>query len=154
MEDKIEAMRKRYDALVPQLRISLLEIDKELMQGAQLVQECAELSADANSWEQEAKLTLDIVIADASARLRSPEDKAKKVPSETAIQSQLPLEEDVQEARLEYDNAKHLASICSSLVGSMREKARLIGKACDMTVAGYVTPSSYAPRRPQIMRRE
>lgn len=151
-EEQIAATRKRYDELTQKLLISLLEIDKELMHGAQLVQQCAELSADANSQEQEAKLTLDIVTAEASARLRIHEE-GKKARSETQIQSELPLEEDVQAARMEYDTAKHLASICSSLVGSMREKARLIGKACDMTVAGYITPSSYQPRRTQLMTR-
>jgi hypothetical protein len=152
VEERIQAIWARYQVLSGKLAISLHEIDKELMSCPQLVQQCAELSADANSEELEARLALDITTARASDRLRTP-GEGKKVPSETQIAACLPLEDDVQQARSEFDATKHLSSVCSSLVGSMREKVRLIGKACDMTVAGYVTPSSYAPRRTQLMQK-
>lgn len=139
-------LESRYAEITSSLRINILGIDQDLMAMPQLVQQAAELAADANADEHASKLAMDIIMAEASARLREPEE-GQKARSETQIASQLILEPDVQAARQAYDESRLTSAKCSALLGSMRDKSRLLGKTCDLVVAGFITPSSYSPRR-------
>lgn len=144
---------KRYEELNKKLEINILNIDRELMAASQDIQACAELAADANDEEHSAKLALDIMIAEVSDRLRTPEE-GKKAKSETQIASEILLDQTVQAARDEYNKMRHQAEICNALANSMRTKANLVRDTCSMVVAGYITPSSYSPKRVQLMKKE
>ena len=137
---------EKYDALKLRLTIDLLRIDQEIAQMPQLVQEAGELAAASNDEENASRLALDVIRTEAAARLREVESGSKPR-SETMIDSMLNGEEDVQAARVAYDAARLQSSRWNNLLSAMREKSRLLGKAADLTVAGYITPSSYAPGR-------
>ena len=142
---------ERYESLEKKLEIKLNDIDKELISAPQDLQACAELAADANDEEHTAKLALDVVSAEVAARLRESVE-GRKPRSESQIASEVPLAPEVQKARDEYNGTRHQAEVCRSLVESMRVKASLIRNVCDMTIAGYITPTSYRPERVRLMR--
>jgi hypothetical protein len=142
---------KRYAELKAALPVDLERIDTELAQVAQPVQQCAELAADANNEEQATKMALDVITAETSAVLRNAEE-GKKALSEAAITSMLPMQEAVQIARVNFDDAKYWSSLCTALQNSMRTKASSVHKACDMTIAGWITPSSYSLRRAEMIK--
>ena len=148
----IELQRKKYDELRAKLQIDILRIGDELIAMPALVQETAELAAVIGAEEHGCRLALDIISAEAASRLREPED-GKKAKSETQIASELISQGDVQDARQAYDSAKLDAAQANALHNSMREKVRLLGKACDLVVAGFITPSSYSPRRADLINR-
>ena len=138
-----------YEDLKNRLELNILEIDHELMSLPALVQEAAELSTMASADEHAARHALDVVTAEAASRLRA-QDEGKKVRSETQIASEIALDEEVQIARKAYDDSRLDAARASALFNSMREKGRLIGKAADLIVAGFITPSSYSARRVEL----
>jgi hypothetical protein len=149
MPTVLEKITERYLHLSGKLKINLAEIDREIMVAGQLLQECAELSADATNEEQIARRALDVISSEAAARLREPKEGMKEK-SESRIASEVPMQEDVQAARAYYIETQHKSKICDALVYSMREKSGLVKKAADMIVAGYIQPASYIQRRPII----
>lgn len=141
--------KKRYDRLCASLELNLLRIDQELAHNQQIVQETGELTAELDREEGAAKHTLEVIGAEAARRMRVRDDKI----SEARIKAELPLEETVQEAQGSYLNTVYDAQLARSLHRAMVDKSRSIGKACDMVVSGFITPSSYAPRRRELARR-
>ncbi len=137
-----EANKKRYDDLSAQLPIDLLRIDQELMKMPQLVQETAELAVAVADEERATKMALEIISSEAQLRIRTIEP-GMKPKTEGQVAAELVLQEDVQAARNDADHAKLDASLCRSLHSSMTEKSRLLGKACDMTIAGFIVPNRY-----------
>jgi hypothetical protein len=145
--------QKKYEELTSILAIDLLQIDHEVSVTPQKLQEAAELSIAVGEEERANKMARDIITAEAGQRLRSIPSEGGKPRSETAIERELILEVDVQGARDVHERSQAEAQKCRALAENLREKARLLGKACDMTIAGYITPSSYSPRRQGLMKR-
>jgi hypothetical protein len=143
----------RYTDLSEHLKIDLSQIDQEIIQGAQNIQLCSELAAEASDEENMARLAYDMVVAKVSSQLREPEE-GKKARSETQISSEILLYSEVIAAKEKHNQAKFQAELCSSLAGSMRMKANLVRDAASLTVAGYITPTSYAEKRVKLIRRE
>lgn len=142
----------KYEALCKRLQVDLLRIDQEIMNMPQLVQESAEFAALIQAEEHAAKHALDVVEAETAKAMRvTPVDG--KPPSEARIASELVLYRDVQDARQALDTAKYDSARAVALHYNMREKTRLLGKAADMTIAGFIVPSSYAPRRRELANR-
>jgi hypothetical protein len=137
----------KYADLSKVLMIDLLRIDREVAVTPQRIQEAAELAITVGDEERAAKFALDVITAEAGSRLRSIPMEGGKPRSEASIERELILEPDVQAARMEYENARSNAAKCRALSDNMREKSRLLGKACDMTIAGFISPASYA-RKP------
>ena len=135
-----------YERLKARLSIDLLRVSQEVSESPAVLQECVELAIAVECEELAARLALDVITAEAAARLREPEE-GRKARSETQIASELAMLEDVQAARAAYDQSKLDSKRFNSLVASMRDKVRLVGKAADMTVAGFVAPSSYTGQR-------
>lgn len=142
----------KYDELNAALKIDILRIDQELIVMAQRIQAASELSIDASDDEHAAKMAYDIATAEASARLRSVVSAAGKPRSEAQIATEVPLDEMVQAARAELDMARNTASKAKALASSMMEKSQLVRKACDMIVAGFITPSSFSPKRAAMLQ--
>ena len=142
----------KYAELSGILEINLLKIDQEVAVTAHRLQEAAELAVAAGNEERASRMARDIITAEAGQRLRGTPADSGKARSETQIERELILEPDVQAAREAHENAQASASLCRSLAENLKEKARLVGKACDMTIAGYITPSSYSPKRRELMR--
>jgi len=133
-----------YLALKAQLSVDLMDIDNELMKMPQLVQDAAELAAEASDDENVSHLAYDVMKAEAGMRLR--EEATDRI-TEAAIERQLPLDEGVQEARMAYENAVTYAKLCTALVNALRTKSSLLQKASDLIIAGYITPSAAYERR-------
>lgn len=145
----------KYDELRAKLVIDLTRVDQELVSQPLLLQESAELAAQMASEEHAARHAADIISAEAAQRLRDDgTSNGGKAPSEARISSEILLMEDVRAARDAYDAARLESARCNALYASMRERVRLLGKACDMTVAGFIVPNSYSPRRSTLMKRE
>lgn len=142
-----------YDRLRERLRIDYLRIDEEVASMSQLIQEAAELSVAASDAEAAAKATLEVVSAEAAARLRAV-GHGEKAKSDTQISRELPLEDDVQEAQLFLARARTDAALWKVLVGSMQDKSQILRKGCELIISGFITPSSYRPGRAELMRRK
>jgi hypothetical protein len=136
-----------YNALCARLGLDLEDLDNELMKMPPLVQEAAELAAIAMNDENACHLALDIIKAEVGLQLRQEQEKI----TEAAIERLLPLSVEVQEARSNYNHAKTYAGLCGDLVRSLRTKSSLLQKACEMTVAGFITPSAAYERRRAAM---
>lgn len=136
-----------YQALRVQLPIDWLDLDNEIMKMPVLVQEAAELAVAASNEESILQLGYDVAKAETGQRLRQENERI----TEAAIERQLPLSDEVQQARLDYLHAKSYARLCEELVRSLRIKSQQLQKSCDMIVQGYMTPSAaYEKRRSEI----
>jgi hypothetical protein len=142
-----------YDRLRALLKIDWLRVDQEVAGMAQLIQETAEYSIRASEEEAAAKSVLEIVTAEASARLRIPVDPKEKPKSDAQIGRELPLERDVQEAQISVVTAHTDAALWRALVNSMQDKSQILRKGCNLIVAGFITPTSYSPRRAELMKK-
>ena len=136
----------RYEEIRARVDIDLLHIDSELVQLPGLIQEAAEGASAAAAEERAAKLALRIVTAEATLKLRSESPPGGKERSEARITSELILQPEVQAAQEALDLAEANTASWRSLVGSLSEKSSLLRKSCDMVIAGFVTPASYAAR--------
>jgi hypothetical protein len=139
-----------YEQLRSRLAIDLMNIDDELMRMPSLVQDAAELAAAASDAENETHLVYDISKAQFALRVRS---EGHERVTEASIDRQAPLDPAVQAARQDYEHARTYASLCGSLVSSLRTKSSLLQKASDLMVAGFVTPSSAYERERGTIRR-
>jgi DNA polymerase III delta prime subunit len=133
-------------------RPRFLEIDRAYMETGKILQQAGELAAEADAQESAAKHTLDIIKAEASERLRAIPVGGKD-PSEARIASLLPMEQDVQDAREAFDRSHYEAQVCETLYKSLADQSRLLTKASDMIMGGYISPSAaYEDRRNEIRR--
>jgi hypothetical protein len=142
----------RYYDLRQYMGLDLLNLDRAYMETSKILQEAGELAAKADYIENASRHTLDIIRAEASARLRTILIHGKE-PSEARIAAMLPLETDVQDAREALDKARYEAAACSSLYKSLEAQSRLLGKASDMVMSSYYAPTAaYADKRRVEMR--
>jgi hypothetical protein len=127
-----------------------MDLDRAFLVTVPILEEAGRLAAEANAIENAAKHTLDIIKAEAGVRIRSIPISGKD-PSEARIVAQLPLELDVQEARSALDVAHYEAEVCQSLCKAFEAQARLLGKASDMALKGFVSPDhQYEKRRAEV----
>lgn len=144
MDDRLQ---QRYDNLSRRLRIDMADVDNELVDMPMLVQEAAELATDANDVENLAHLDYDVARAEYGQRLRLENDRI----SEARIESSMPLDPIVVQARVGYERAKIDSALCAALVSALRTKSSLLQKAADMMLAGWITPNAaYERRRAEI----
>jgi len=139
-----------YLSLRAQLGIDLLALDDELMKMPQLVQDAAELAAEANDDANAAALAYEVCKAEAGLRIRESAPHSERV-TEASIERQLPLDPEVQDARVAADQAKTYAGLVHALVQSLRTKSTLLQKASELVIAGYITPNAAYQRRREEM---
>jgi hypothetical protein len=130
--------------------LDMLELERAYMQTPRIIEEAGQLAASADKTENDAKHNLDIAKAAAGERIRSI-PVAGREPSEARVTSLLPLEPDVQEARNILDQARYEAQVCESLYKALETQSRLLAKATDMVLSGYITPTAaYEDRRAEV----
>lgn len=130
-----------YLNLKKKLTIDLLRIDDEIMELPSTIQEASEYATEMLDGLATADHCLDIARAMAANKLRQVPDGTKS-PSETQIASMIELDDDVKEARILVNEAKHNSRLANDLVSNLREKSHHIRKAADLIVAGYITPNA------------
>ena len=131
---------EKYANLRAKLAIDLLRFDQELIEIPQLVQEAAELAAQATERRETCKHLRDIAMADAAYAMRSVEGKA---PSETAIASQVVLVDLVQDARNELISAERDADTWKALVYALQNKKEVLRTISEQILAGFMSPTSF-----------
>jgi hypothetical protein len=132
-----------YQALRAQLPIDWLSLDDELMKMPQLVQEAAEMAMRAGNAVGGAELAYDVIKAEIGQAMRAENERI----TEAAIERNLPLYNDVQEARMELIHAKTYAKLCEDLVRNLRIKSTTLQKSSDLIISGYITPSAAVQQR-------
>jgi hypothetical protein len=143
---------KKYYALRAYLGINLIDLDKMYTETPRILQDAVELAAEADFDEMVARHTYDVIKAEASDRIRSVL-VAGKEPSEARIDKLIPLEQDVQNARVVLNKAQRDAQVCTGLYRSLDMQSRLLGKASDMINSGFISPSAaYDERRRELRK--
>lgn len=142
MSDEHDPILRRFYALRENLEVDITDLDRAYMITPRNIEEAGELSAKADHAENICRHTYEIIKCEAALRLRQ-HLVAGKEPSEARIEKLLPLEPEVQEARNALDLAKHTAQVCGVLFKTFEIQSRLLGKAADMRVSSYLSPSAH-----------
>jgi len=138
---------EEYQALYAQLDVDPMEMDNQLARMPHLVQDASELATEAENAMNEASLAYDVVKAEIAEALRSHNEKI----TEASIERNLPLYEEIQNARRTLNQAKTYMRLCEDLVRALRIKSQHVLKTADMIMSGYMTPSAaYERRRDEI----
>lgn len=132
-----------YRVLRAQLAIDMIDIDNELMKMPQVVQDACELAVEAADNENACELAYDVLKASIGQSLREQQERI----SEAAIERQLPLYDEIKDARNAYNHAKTYTKLCDDLVRALRTKSSLLQKTSDLIISGYITPSAAYERR-------
>jgi hypothetical protein len=144
------SIRDRYYQLQRYLGIDLNELEDAFMTTPRVLQDAAELAARADNAHSVTKHTLEIVKAEAGARVRAVLIGGKE-PSEARIAASIPLDDEVKQAFRALDAAAYEADICTALAKNLHDQVFLLNKAADMVLAGFITPRSIDEhRRAQI----
>jgi hypothetical protein len=137
--DKFALTYERLKACLP---VDLVEIDKDLIEMPVIAQEAAELAATMMNCVATAKHELEIAGAEARSVIRVRLLVNGKPPSETRVDSEVPLDEVVQMRRRELDALEYKYRLASDLARSMQKKSDQIGNATSMILKGFMTPNS------------
>lgn len=129
-----------YDDMKAKLFIDTMRLDDELIQHPMLLLDVIELTADAMLMRDNAKNMVERITAEAALRFRVPE-KDGKMPSEARISSMLPLDGQVKEAQIKYEDAKHNYNLWSGLAEAYREKGGSLKRIAELTIAGFLAPN-------------
>jgi hypothetical protein len=148
-----------YEELRRRLRIDYLRLDEELVEMPQLLQDASENATQLSNEFARADMALDIIRAETTMKLRSELTENGRAPSEARIASQIDLEPTVQEARALVNELKMQVRLATDLFNNLHTKSRLLGKAADMLLNGYVAPNKalsmdYRESRRQLKRPE
>lgn len=147
-------LMEEYNRLRFYLGIDLMDLEQAFMTTPRILQDAGELAAAADAVENLTKHALEVTRAETADRLRqSASASSGRELSEARINSLLPLHEEVREAVRAYDDAIRQAQICQALYKSLEVQSRLLTKAADMLISGFITPTSiHDARRAEINR--
>lgn len=147
--------RETYRFIRNKVSIDLLTVDNELSEIPVLIQQAGECACSAIDARDKAKDQLEKTESIAATNLRIPistgEGKSKSR-SETQIESELPQNEFVQQAKKAYAQAKLDASLWQNLCDALRTKAASIRTAADLITAGFLTTDFVLNRRRKDIR--
>jgi len=129
----------KYHELSSHLTIDMLRLDQDILELPQIIQDAAELAASIAGIGRDAEHYYEITRAETANKIRNADGDS---PSEAYITRQLPLEQEVQDAKHIINEAARDTALVTELVRSLREKSRLLIKLSDLIIAGYITPSS------------
>jgi hypothetical protein len=146
-DPSISPCMQKYYKLRRHLGVDLIELDHAFMVTPTILQDVGELAAEANRDEAVAKHNLDIAKGEAAERLRA----TRVGISEARLSTMVPLDDDVKSARQAVELAMFESSICTALYKSFEAQWRMVNKAADMIIAGYVNPEqAHMQRRAEI----
>jgi hypothetical protein len=137
---KPDTILTRYQRLSKYVGLDLLDLERCFMVTPNALQEAGELVAAADQVKNETRDVLAVAVAAAADRQRQVLIGGKE-PSQARIDSLIPLDRDVMIAKKALSDATYEADLCQVLFRSLEVQSRLLGKAADMVVAGYLSPT-------------
>lgn len=155
MSDPIEPTfeRERYRRLRLKSKLDLMRVDEELEEMSFLVQEASEYAAKANEVREQAKTALEIGKATIADSLRAEPQASGKPPSESMVESRIPLSNVYLIKQAELSQARLDASLWQSQVDALRTKSSSIRAAADLITSGYMTTNFIQDKRRMEIRR-
>lgn len=134
------------------LTLDLCNIDDEIMEIPSLIQQAGELTSTAIELRELAKEDYEREEAKAADILRTTPDTKGKQRSETAIQSEIPLSDDVKASLVELSRCRLDAALWQSLTEALRSKNSAIRVVADLLNSGFLTSSSIYDKRRKELR--
>lgn len=143
--------QSQFDGYRARLEIDGLRIDDELCRHPMLVQDAAEGAARFMQIRDEAKIELDRAKARAARRLRDECDNDGKRLPQAQIEHEIVLDEDVQDAQGALSDAQLDYDLWKGLVDAARTKSTNMKTFGELTVAGYLAPSTIYDKRKEAI---
>jgi len=137
---------ERYKKLSQYVGLNLLDLEHCFQVTPNAIQEAGELVAAADMIRDQAKNAVLVAMAEAGERMRLVLVGGKE-PSQVKIDSMMPLDPEVQAAKQVVSTSTYEADLCAALFRALETQARLLGKAADMVVSGYLTPTALNDQR-------
>jgi hypothetical protein len=128
------------------LRIGQFALDEELIRHPGILMECLERHIDAVQRRDAAEHRHKMEITIEMARLRDEVKPGEKKPAETAIKEEALFGEEVLIARAALEEAQASVSYWQALCASMTSKGSSLKRLSELTVAGYLAPTSAGNR--------
>jgi hypothetical protein len=137
---------EEYRRLRGKLTINPMQLDQEWIEMPQLVQDATEYAMSAVQMRDSAKSILAFREAEAANTLRnrmvvSGKGGEPKQRTESQINSEVPLDDAVQQAQADFIDCKYDADLWMGLVDSLREKSRALKTMSELMVTGFLTPA-------------
>ena len=136
-----------YDRLRGRLIVNMRRIDDEVIELPGQINEAIACEAHAMAVRDNAKNRLSFLTSQEQARLRNvvvyeSENKPRKR-TESEIKELAEICDPVQEAAAELDNANYELKLWTGITEGLRSKASSLKRLNELTVAGYISPSSF-----------
>ena len=133
------------------LFIDQMRLTEQLMELPTLLMDVGEYCAEAIAARDYASNYLKEEVSRSSAYLRSLVRETNKLPSETLIASEVFSLPTVINATARLEDAKRDAGYWSALMDSARSKSSSLKVIADLTITGYLSPSTaYANRKTEM----
>jgi len=144
-----------FEGLKRRLTIDPMELDQELIQLPMLTMEVMEITTDKLLERDQAKVALDLAMAEAADDLRGKlitDGKGNaKVRSEAQIDTEVAMYGTVQAAQERLEQAKHSLAMWQALADAVRTKRDSLKIYADLTISGYLSPNyAYDQRKVEI----
>ena len=109
--------------------------------------EIAEHTAAASAERDRAKFELEQVTAMCASRMRGEDPKI----SQTRVESELPLFDEITDAEKMYNDAKYTYNLWTGLADACRTKMSAIRVIADLIAAGYMTSNTIRQDRREVI---
>lgn len=130
------------------LGLDLADLETAFMRTPSILQQAGELVAEADEAVNTCRHELDIAKAEAAERYRD-----SGVTVEARIASMVPLDSTVRLCNRRLIAARFEMEVCESLYKALEVQSRLLSRAADMIVSGFITPNVINERRRAEIRR-
>ena len=141
----------KYTWLDKRTRIDLDNLDDAVSEMPELIRQCGECVALANEIRDAVRVEVDRVRAQIAEELRSVTVNGK-APSESQIESKLPLDNRFAKIQNDHAEARQDASLWASLMEALRNKASGMRVAADLIGTGYITRDYISSKYRQQIR--
>jgi len=140
----------RYSWFQAKLGVDLMQIDEDIIQLPALIQDAGECAAIANEIREKAKEDFEHAKASIAQSLR--EHTQGKKPSETMIESQLPLFELYKNKLTSLSQSRLDSALWATMVEALRSKSAMIRVSADLLNSGLLTTDYIRNKRRSEIR--
>jgi hypothetical protein len=144
-----------YDRLRGRLQVEPHNIDRDVIELPSQLLEAITCEVEAMNVRDVAKNVLEFVRAQEMTRLRDvlviDENQKPLKRTEGQFKELCELEDAVQQAVADLETAKYVYELWRGLTESLREKSNSLKRLNELTIAGYITPSSLHEQRREAM---
>lgn len=133
--------QETYDRIRAALAIDAVQIDRELIEFPMMLMDVTEAVADCGLERDRKEGAYKLALSLAQAQLRELAGPDGKKRPETAILSEAPLDENVQTALADLEDAKASLAYWNALLTAMMAKQSSIKRLAELTAAGF-SPSN------------